>query len=267
MDVARIFRGSQRVDSIDPADRGLAYGDGLFETMRVHRGDIPWLDAHLQRLQRGTQRLVIDLPGEALLRAEIAAMCAGQDSAVLKLIVTRGAGGRGYAPPVHLEPTWILSLHDAPALMPAIDIVWCQTTLADQPALAGIKHCNRLEQVLARREVVAVNADEGLMRDASGNVIAATSANLFVHDGDGWCTPKVDRSGVAGICRDWLLRHAQVRETVLDRDAVERSSAIFLCNAVRGILPVRRLDAREWPASEDVRELQRQLADAHPGLA
>lgn len=267
MDVTRIFRGSRRVDSIDPADRGLAYGDGLFETMRVHRGGIPWLDAHLQRLRHGARRLAIDLPDEALLRGEIEAACAGRDSLVLKLIVTRGAGGRGYAPPTHPEPTWVLSLHDAPAPMPAIDIVWCETTFADQPALAGIKHCNRLEQVLARREVVATQADEGLMCDTSGNVISATSANLFIHDGDGWCTPKLDRSGVAGICRDWLLRHARVRETVLDRGAVQRSSAIFLCNAVRGILPVRRLDAREWPACEDVRDLQRQLADAHPGLA
>ncbi|MBS0225157.1 MAG: aminodeoxychorismate lyase [Proteobacteria bacterium] len=266
MDAVRIFRGNQRVDHVDPADRGLAYGDGLFETMRVHRSEIPWLDAHLQRLQRGAQRLAIALPDEAVLRAEIAAMCASQDAAVLKLIVTRGVGGRGYAPPQHPDPTWMLSLHDAPPPMRQADIIWCKTTFADQPALAGIKHCNRLEQVLARREVVAASADEGLMRDTSGNVISATSGNLFIHDGDGWCTPKIDRSGVAGICRDWLLRHASVRETVLDRDAVQRSYAIFLCNAVRGILPVRRLDAREWPESAHIRALQCQLADAHPGF-
>lgn len=263
---ARIFRGTRRVDHVDPADRGLAYGDGLFETMRVHRGDIAWLDAHLQRLQRGAERLAITLPDEALLRAEIAGMSANRDAAVLKLIATRGAGGRGYAPPTHPEPAWVLSLHDVPAPVQAVDVVWCATTLADQPALAGIKHCNRLEQVLARREVAAANADEGLMCDAAGNVISATSANLFIHDGDGWCTPKVDRSGVAGLCRDWLLRHTRVRESVLDRVAVQRSSAVFLCNAVRGILPVRRLDACEWPASADIRDLQRQLADAHPGL-
>lgn len=263
----RIFRGGHRIGHVDPADRGLAYGDGLFETMRVHRGNIPWLDAHLQRLQRGAQRLAIAPPDEALLRGEITAMCVGNDVAVLKLIVTRGAGGRGYAPPLHPEPAWMLSLHDAPPPMQPVDIVWCETTLADQPALAGIKHCNRLEQVLARHEVAAAGVDEGLMCDMAGNVISATSANLFVHDGDGWCTPKLDRSGVAGICRDWLLRHLRVRETALDRDAVQRSSAVFLCNAVRGILPVRRLDAREWPANAEVRDLQRQLADAHPGLA
>ncbi|MBS0199675.1 MAG: aminodeoxychorismate lyase [Proteobacteria bacterium] len=263
----RIFRGEHRVDGVDPGDRGLAYGDGLFETMRVHRGGIPWLGAHLQRLQRGAQRLGIILPDDALLRAEIAAVCADRDVAVAKLIVTRGTGGRGYAPPPHSEPTWVLSLHEAPAAVQAVDVVWCDTTFADQPALAGIKHCNRLEQVLARREVVAAHADEGLVCDVAGNVISATSANLFVRDGDGWLTPKLDRSGVAGICRDWLLHHAQVRETVLNRAAVQRSSAIFLCNAVRGILPVRRLDAREWPASAEVRDLQRQLADAHPGLA
>ncbi|MBW8823031.1 MAG: aminodeoxychorismate lyase [Xanthomonadales bacterium] len=263
----RIFRGGRRAGGIDPGDRGLAYGDGLFETMRVHRGGIPWLDAHLLRLQRGAARLAIELPEEGLLRTEIATMCIGRDAAVLKLIVTRGTGGRGYAPSAHSEPTWLLSLHDAPLPMQEIDVAWCKTTLADQPMLAGIKHCNRLEQVLARREVAAANADEGLMCDAPGNVVSATSANLFIHDGDGWLTPEVDRSGVAGVCRDWLLRHAPARETVLGRDTVLRSSAIFLCNAVRGILPVRRLDAREWPASTEIRDLQRQLADAHPGLA
>ena len=263
----RIFRGDHRVDCIDPGDRGLAYGDGVFETMRVHRGGIPWLDAHLQRLQRGAQRLAIELPDEMLLRAEIATVCGGREAAVLKLIVTRGTGGRGYAPPLHSDLTWMLSLHDAPSPMQAVDVIWCGATLADQPALAGIKHCNRLEQVLARREVVAANTDEGLMCDAAGKVISATSANLFIHDGDGWLTPKLDRSGVAGICRDWLLRHVRVGETVLDRDDVLRSSAVFLCNAVRGILPVRRLDAREWPRCTEIRDLQRQLADAHPGLA
>lgn len=264
---ARIFRGERRVAGIDPGDRGLAYGDGVFETMRVHRGGIPWLDAHLQRLRRGAERLAIALPDDAVLRAEIAAMCSGSDAAVLKLILTRGAGGRGYAPPAHGEPGWVLSLHEAPPSLPAVDVVWCRTTLSEQPALAGIKHCNRLEQVLARREAIAAGADEGLMCDAAGRVVSATSANLFVHDGDGWLTPEVDRSGVAGVCRDWLLRNAPVRETALDRGVVQRSSAVFLCNAVRGILPVRRLDAREWPASAHVRALQRQLADAHPGLA
>lgn len=263
----RIFSAGRRIGHVDPADRGFAYGDGLFETMRVHRGAIPWLDAHLQRLRHGARCLGIDVGDEASLREEIAAMCTGQDAAVLKLVVTRGAGGRGYAPPAEPRATWLLSLHEAPQAGAVVDIVWCTTTLAGQPALAGIKHCNRLEQVLARREVAAANADEGLVCDGSGNVVSATAGNLFVHDGDGWLTPKVDRCGVAGVCRDWLLRNAAVRETTLDRDAVARAPAMFLCNAVRGILPVRRLDGREWPASAEVRELQRRLADAHPGLA
>ncbi|PNS08262.1 aminodeoxychorismate lyase [Solilutibacter silvestris] len=266
MDV-RIFHGQNRVAQIDPGDRGLAYGDGLFETMRVHRGGIPWLDAHLRRLRHGADRLGILLPDDTLLRVEIASACANQDSAVLKLIVTRGTGGRGYAPPDPAQPMWLLSLHAAPLPMQDVSVVWCGTTLAEQPALAGLKHCNRLEQVLARREVVAAGADEGLMHAATGHVISATAANLFIHDGgDGWLTPPLDRCGVAGVCRDWLLHHAPARETPLDRPAVLRSSAIFLCNAVRGILPVRRLDAREWPESAHLRALQRQLAAAHPGL-
>lgn len=266
MDV-RMFHGANRITQVDPGDRGLAYGDGLFETMRVHDRSIPWLDAHLERLQLGAQRLGIELPDNATLRAEIASMCASRETAVLKLIVTRGAGGRGYAPPDPAHPMWMLSLHEAPMPMQDVTAAWCETRISEQPALAGIKHCNRLEQVLARREAIAMGVDEGLMRDAAGHVVAATSANLFVHDGDGWITPPVDLCGVAGICRDWLLRHAPVRVAMLDREAVLRSPAVFLCNAVRGILPVRRLDAREWPESAHVRALQRQLAAAHPGLA
>ena len=266
MDV-RMFKGTTRITQIDPGDRGLAYGDGLFETMRVHDGVILWLDTHLERLKLGAQRLGIGLPDDATLRAEIASMCASRETAVLKLIITRGAGGRGYAPPDPAQPMWMLSLHDAPIPMQDVTAAWCEARISEQPALAGIKHCNRLEQVLARREAVDAGADEGLMCDAAGHVIAATSANLFVRDGEGWITPPVDRCGVAGVCRDWILRQAPVREAMLDRDAVLRSPAVFLCNAVRGILPVRRLDAREWPESAHVRALQRQLAAAHPGLA
>src|SRR5690606_5854536 len=135
-----------------------------------------------------------------------------------------------------------------------------------QPALAGIKHCNRLEQVLARAECDRAGADEGLLRDADGYVVSATAANLFVLSGDRWLTPPVDRCGVAGTCRAALLAPLSARETSLAKEDVERADAVFLCNAVRGILPVARLGARRWPVHPGVAAAQASLARLHPGF-
>ena len=268
MSGARIFAGDRRVDGVLPDDRGLAYGDGLFETMRVHRGGIPWFDRHWTRLCTGAARLRLALPGRALVEATITDLLAGDDDGVLKLLVTRGAGARGYAPPIEAEPTWMLSSHPAPA--PArsdgLRLRWCETRLAIQPALAALKHCNRLEQVLARGEWTGDDWDDGLVRDTDGHVVSATSANLFALHGDRWRTPRVDRCGVAGVCRGWLLQATFAEEVSLSVDDVEHADAVVLCNAVRGILPVARLGDRAWSLHPAVRDLHRRLAAAHPAF-
>ena len=265
---ALVFSGAQRVDAIDPADRGLAYGDGVFETMRAHRGDVPWWPVHWQRLLRGARVLGLAVPDESRARDEALQLLDGSDGA-LKLLLTRGAGGRGYAPPVDAMPTWILSHHPVPAATPAdgLAVRWCVTTLAIQPALAGLKHCNRLEQVLARGEWSDTSIHEGLMCSTEGDVVCATAANLFVLRDGRWLTPPVDRCGVAGVCRAWArdaLGAAEARLAVID---VEAADAVFLCNAVRGILPVARLGARSWRPHPQVAQLQRRLAAEHPAFA
>ena len=271
---ARVFAGSRRVEAIPADDRGLAYGDGLFETMRVHAGEVPWWDAHWARLQLGAQRLRMPLPDAAQVREEAAALFAGGGDGVLKLLVTRGAGGRGYAPSSAALPTWIVSRHPlpAPASAKGISLRWCATRLAIQPALAGIKHCNRLEQVLARAEWDDPvdgdgAADEGLLCSIDGDVVGATAANVFVFRDGRWGTPRVERCGVAGVCRGQLLHLLNAKETRLSMAEVETADAVFLCNAVRGILAVARLGARVWtvhPASLAARRL---LAQTHPGFA
>lgn len=267
-----IFRGDTRSDGIAATDRGVAYGDGVFETMRAHRGTLPWWDAHWSRLERGASRLHLTLPDQAQVRHEAEALLAGED-AVLKLIVTRGSGGRGYAPEADAVPSWIVSRHPVPSPSPAEGIVlrWCDTRLAIQPLLAGIKHCNRLEQVLARAEwndaaVAGVDAFEGLMRSTEGDVVCATAANLFVHRGDRWFTPRLDRCGVAGLCRDWVLGKTGAEEVRLDVTDVETADAVFLCNAVRGILPVAKLGSLTWHPHPRIVALRNRLAAAHPGL-
>lgn len=266
----RCFIGTRRVDAVAGTDRGFAYGDGLFETMRAHRGGLPWWDAHWARLSAGAQRLRLPLPDQQQVAAEALAMLAGED-AVLKLVLSRGDGGRGYEPPAVSTPTWVLSRHPLPSPAQGLTVRWCETRLSIQPALAGIKHCNRLEQVLARAEWPHLpeaerHAQEGLMRSMEGDVVCATAANVFVLHGSRWCTPLVDRCGVAGICRQWVLGMLDVEQSALDVAQVETADAVFLCNAVRGILPVARLGARHWPLHAQVSTLQQQLARAHAGF-
>lgn len=261
----RIFSGECEIAGIDPGNRGLAYGDGVFETLRVHRGGLPLWPRHLARLRDGAGRLGIAMPALDFVEARIADTIAGCDAGVLKLLLTRGEGGRGYAPPVDVDPVWMLSLHPLPAANPSgLRLHWCETRLAAQPALAGIKHCNRLEQVLARAEAERAGCDDGVMQDMAGNIVCATSANLLLLREGRWLTPRIDGCGVAGVLRGWLLEQGLVEQARLSPEEVESADALALCNAVRGILPVASLRMRTWTRHPAVGELQERLAMAYP---
>ena len=265
----RLWIDGAPAQAIAPGDRGLAYGDGLFETMRVHAGGVPWWDAHLARLAAGAARLGLPMPDAAWFAQAAAGLLAqAPRDAVLKLVLTRGEGGRDYAPPVHAAPTVLLSLHAMPPPLPAaITLRWCDLRLARQPALAGLKHLNRLEQVLARREWSDPAVHEGLMLDSAGEVACATAANVFAFIAGRWCTPPVDQAGVAGLARAWVLAQGDACERRLSPADVEGAEALFLCNAVRGILPVGRLGARSWAPFPATRALQAELGRQWPAFA
>ncbi|GAB3732700.1 aminodeoxychorismate lyase [Luteimonas pelagia] len=265
----RVYSGDALVDGVRGDDRGIAYGDGLFETMRAHGGGLPWWPRHWRRLCEGAERLGLRLPDEGAVQDGIDGLLAARGGdGVIRLVVTRGGGGRGYKPPPAAVPTWILSHHPAPVSSgPGLALRWCDLRWARQPRLAGIKHCNRLEQVLARAECDADGCDEGLVMDADGHVVSATSANLLVLRDGAWTTPSVDGCGVAGTCRGWLLERGLVAERVLSREAVEGADALALCNAVRGILPVARLGGRDRATHPGVATLQRALSQAHPAFS
>ncbi len=266
----RLYRGEERIDALDPRDRGLAYGDGLFETILVHRGRPVWWSEHLHRLARGCDVLGLSLPDRTFLRAEADALASGCSRGVLKMVLTRGVGERGYMPAAGAVPTLLLALSTPPPAPPSSGLAlrWCTTPLAIQPRLAGIKHLNRLEQVLARGEWSDPAIDEGLLRDSVGRVVSATSANLFIHRDGQWLTPPVADCGIAGTCRDWLLRHVPgAAEAVLSPADVESAEAVVLCNAVRGILPVAALGERRWEMPEAARRLAGALATAEPAFA
>lgn len=265
----QLYQGTRRVATLDPADRGLAYGDGLFETARVHDGLVVWWPVHLARLSEGAARLRIPMPDVAWLNSQLAEFTSQAPArAVLKLILTRGAGGRGYAPPETVEPTLALSLHAAPAAQaPPLTLRWCDTRLSIQPALAGLKHLNRLEQVLARAEWRDPAIHEGLMLDTDGLLGCATSANVFALRDGRWLTPPVHRRGVAGVARAWVLANEPAAaQAELSPEDVASADALFLCNAVRGILPVGRLGDRCWAPHPALAALQRRLGRCEPAF-
>jgi 4-amino-4-deoxychorismate lyase len=253
----------------DLHDRGLAYGDGVFETILIYRGQAVWWDAHWQRLLRGAQRLRLPVPNHEKIYRACEAFYVEQQHAVLKLMYTRGAAGRGYKIPAQASPRILLSLHAAPEkAMHSINATWCETQLSIQPALAGIKHLNRLEQVLARSEWRSPDIDEGLMCDSDGRVVCATAANIFIRHDKQWLTPVIDRCGIQGVAREWVLQHLNgAKEAVLRREDVMQAEAVFLCNAVRGIMPVSALNACTWALHPDILSLQEILAHEQPAFA
>ncbi|NJA05420.1 aminodeoxychorismate lyase [Methylococcaceae bacterium WWC4] len=242
---------------IDPADRGLQYGDGLFETLEVRQGRPLFLDRHLRRLASGCRRLMIPMPDAGLLEAEALSFAAGREAAVLKLIVTRGCGGRGYRQPDVIQPTRLFSLHpypDYPAHYQTDGIVadFCRQRLSSNATLAGIKHLNRLEQVLARAEWSDDSCQEGLMLDVQNYVVEGTMSNLFIVKNGVLLTPALTDCGVAGIVREWSLAFAAAEglpsvEAAITVDQVLAADEVFVTNSVIGIWPVRRLAGQDFP--------------------
>lgn len=251
-------------------DRGLAYGDGLFETIAVRNGRPRLLARHMARLQDGCRRLAIELD-LVLLEAELLAFAAQLGEGVAKLIVTRGEGLRGYAPPQPCQPLRILQGAAFPAYPVAhaeqgVRLFPCVTRLAEQPLLAGLKHLNRLEQVLARAEWQDAEHAEGLMRDVSGRVIEGVYSNLFLLSDDVLITAELSRCGVAGVMRAEILAKAEqlgiaceVRD--IAHDELLAADEVFLCNSLYGIWPVRALQERHWPLGSVTRKLQAIVRD------
>lgn len=256
--------------SINAGDRGLAYGDGLFETIRIAGGQPVFLARHMARLARGCERLGITVPVDEL-NAEVAAVLAdsGLSSAVVKIIVSRGAGGRGYRPDTSLRPNRIVSISkyipDGSAWQEGVRAMVCDTRLGTNPALAGIKHLNRLEQVMAARELGDDYA-EGLMMNVTGELIEGTRSNLFVVDDERLVTPDLTACGVAGVMREFLMERKEVSTGSVPLSRISSADEIFVCNSVFGIWPVGTLvlpDGKTVTREPGVltRALQRIIAD------
>lgn len=226
--------------AIPVTDRGLCYADGLFETVLMRGGVLPLWELHWARLKNAAQRLGMDCPDEPLWLDDIDRLAESGTDSVYKLILTRGSSDRGYAPPIDAQPRRIVQRLPAPPSDPLThhQVIVCQTPLAMSPALAGLKHLGRLEQVLARREVIQADATEGLMTDADGLLVECTQNNLFLWRDGQWWTPAVESSGVNGVFRQWLMARIPVTEIHLRPSDLIHYESAFCCNSVRGIQPV-----------------------------
>lgn len=243
-------------------DRGLAYGDGLFETIAVIRGQPLLLRQHLLRLEEGCRRLClpVDL---SLAESELMRFSKRLGDGVVKLIVTRGDGERGYRLPRLARPLRILQCSAVPFYpegnqQRGIALYPCTTCLSEQPLLAGIKHLNRLEQVLARAEWDDDDFAEGLMRDTSGRVVEGIFSNLFMVSQGQLITADLSRCGVAGVMRAELLARAAPPCVIRDIAYEEflEAEEVFLCNSLYGVWPVVALADYRWSVGPVTRRMQ-----------
>lgn len=251
-------------DTIDIRDRGLAYGDGVFETIKVHNGRAQMLEQHFSRMRIGAERLGFAPEAVDLFQSEVS-VAPLPEQGVLKLTLTRGAGGRGYNYAGCTNSTRIIMLTPMPEYAgqaeEGICVRLCDTRLSINPALAGIKHLNRLEQVLARNEWNDASIHEGIVCDTEGYLAEGTMSNLFwVTDGIIY-TPDLQHCGVSGIIRDYLIKrfdHAgyQLVQGRFYPSVLDSANEIFVCNSLIDVWPVVKCVGQDYEIGSVAREAQ-----------
>ncbi len=247
-------------DQASILDRGLQFGDGLFETLAIVEGQPCLWDSHIARLADGCHHLGIPMPDIGLLRNEARELIGAHRQAVLKIILTRGCSERGYAP-ADTTATRILSLYswDGPADAP-LRVAVSSRRLGLNPSLAGLKHLNRLEQVMARRELPP-DAGEGVMLDIKDRLVEGIAANIFLRQDDRLLTPRLDECGVAGVVRRLIMDIGQdmdmpVEETRLYQQDLLNADALYYSSSLLGIRRVSAIIGQDWQPG----------LDAHPVL-
>lgn len=252
-------------DFVAVKDRGFQYGDGLFETLEIYRGKPLFLNQHFHRLTEGCSRLAIPCPDLGLLSAEINQLSSNAERAVLKLIITRGSGGRGYRQPDSILTTRVVSLYpypDYPAdyVDEGVNTIFCQTRLGISSLLAGIKHLNRLEQIMARNEWQQPEIQEGIMLDVNDYVIEGTMTNLFYSKDNTLYTAPVQLSGVAGIMRSIIIALASANnlpliEQYYGKEDLLIADELFISNSIIGIWPVKQVENHHFAVGKTTKQL------------
>ena len=260
-------------NTINAEDRGLAYGDGVFRTLRMQAGRPVGWERQFAKLQNDCNALKIPCPSALVLSSELQQLGKTKGEGVAKITITRGVAARGYAPSAQSEATRIVSVSPLP-VFPAenarqgVRVHVCKLRLGHQPLLAGIKHLNRLENVLAASEWQNQSMQEGLLSDTAGYVISGTRSNLFMLRGNILYTPNLTRCGVAGVQRDrvidWARQHGVACKVADFRmEELVLADEIFLVNSVFGLWPVRELANYRRTEHPMARKIQEWLSDEH----
>ncbi len=247
-------------EKLPASDRAIQFGDGCFTTARIAAGQVCLLDAHLQRLLMACEKLLIPFVAWAELQREMVELARGNERGVLKVIISRGSGGRGYSAANCLHPVRILSVSGYPAhydgwRREGITLELSPVQLGRNPHLAGVKHLNRLEQVLIRTHLEQTDADEALVLDSEGFVTECCAANLFWRNGKDVYTPRLDQAGVNGLMRQFCLQqlaHSGYRVVeVHAREAVlAEADEMVVCNALMPVVPVRQYGSQRFSSRE-----------------
>jgi len=250
---------------IDANDRGLAYGDGLFETIEINLSRPVYWEQHINRLNHGCDILGIACPDEPLLLQECLQLALGINKGIVKIIITRGSAGRGYRPAHDSKISRILSLHEWPDIpenyyLKGIRLYACETPVSINTKLAGIKTLCRLDQVLAQSEWNENDYAEGLMLDANKLVIEGTKTNIFIVRGGQLKTPLLNHAGIKGIMRDIVIAAADyldmpVIETEITCTDLEEADEIFVCNSIIKIWPVNAYRDQQYVIGDITRNI------------
>ncbi len=243
-----ILIDGKQTNELPADDRGLAYGDGLFETIKITNGRPLLWRRHMRRLLQGCQVLGIEYDDEAQLLQETLQLAEGHEHGIIKIILTRGSGGRGYRPDARCPARRIVSYHALPDYdvghrQQGIRLFRCATPVSVNSALAGLKTLCRLEQVMAQQEFEESEFAEGLMLDPDGRVIEGTRSNVFAVKDDELLTPTLKSAGIKGIMRDVIIEMAKndgmtVHERELGHEEFRSANEIFVCNSILGVWPV-----------------------------
>ncbi len=256
----------QQQTALAVTDRGLAYGDGIFTTAKIVNGQVVLLEKHIERLTHGCQYLKLQLPTNINLKKQLADVVKGFSLAVLKVMITAGSGGRGYSRLGLTENSTniIIMISDFP---PQYELLAQQgITLGDSkhqistsPMLGGIKHLNRLEQVLLRDELDKRIEDDLIVTNCQGNVIEATSSNIFYWHNEQLCTPEISTSGVNGIIRQAIIaKKHDVKVCQTRLEDLKHAQAMFISNSLMGIMPVKTYNNRQLTV-DMVLKIQREM--------
>ena len=265
------------------SDRGLAYGHGVFETMLYHKCALPLKNKHFSRMIADSAALGIVLPRSHLDKAEEAihaqAREVGFKNGIVKIILTAGSGGRGYASPVMMSPKMIFSYHKLDEIWAiqrdkGLELWSCDHSLSDNPSLVGIKHLNRLDQILGASEANAKGYLDGLMFNSRGLLVETTCANIFLRtEKYGWLTPSIETAGINGVMRSLLIHEVFPRVNFplktfqIESDMLCDITELFVCNSARGIVPVRAIRGNKRDSTlaigQETRTLQSKLSELY----